>query len=163
MGKANAIDVSNRYCLKVVGCSRLTVPPNCSTPFWDPIGGKCLCSATSCNFNDDSRPIGVRILFSLYLLVQAELRVICSDFLVFFFIPSAEWRELDWWREWWRPFSLRIEPTGLVHPIQRCGPSVDLACRCMACIAPWLHWRVYGDVRCNFKALRWDVWMCEGS
>jgi len=35
------------------------VPANCSTPFWDPIGGKCLCTSDSCAFNDDSRPIGV--------------------------------------------------------------------------------------------------------
>ena len=85
MGKANATDVSNRYCLKAIGCSRLTVPPNCSTPFWDPIGGKCLCSATSCNFNDDSRPIGVRILFSLYLLVRpnCEKYVLISCFFLF--------------------------------------------------------------------------------
>jgi hypothetical protein len=78
MGKPNATDVSNRYCLKVIGCSRLTVPPNCSTPFWDPIGGKCLCSATSCNFNDDSRPIGVRVVF-LFVHSGSGPQSIASD------------------------------------------------------------------------------------
>jgi hypothetical protein len=38
------------------------VPANCSTPFWDPIEGKCLCTSDSCAFNDDSRPIGVSTL-----------------------------------------------------------------------------------------------------
>lgn len=35
------------------------VPSNCSTPFWDPIGNKCICNSTTCSFSDDSRPIGV--------------------------------------------------------------------------------------------------------
>ena len=39
-----------------------TVPANCSTPFWDPIEGNCLCTSDSCAFNDDSRPIGVSTL-----------------------------------------------------------------------------------------------------
>lgn len=38
--------------------ARFRLPTNCSTPFWDPIGGKCICDADSCAFNDDSRPIG---------------------------------------------------------------------------------------------------------
>ncbi|KJA28359.1 hypothetical protein HYPSUDRAFT_155525 [Hypholoma sublateritium FD-334 SS-4] len=37
---------------------RFRVPANCSTPFWDPIGGKCLCNQGSCAFSDNSRPIG---------------------------------------------------------------------------------------------------------
>lgn len=37
----------------------ITVPANCSTPFWDPIQGSCLCQESSCEFNDVSRPIGV--------------------------------------------------------------------------------------------------------
>ncbi|KAK7063546.1 carbohydrate esterase family 4 protein [Favolaschia claudopus] len=35
-----------------------TVPTNCSTAFWDPIGAKCLCSSNNCAFTDNSRPIG---------------------------------------------------------------------------------------------------------
>lgn len=43
------------------------VPANCSTPFWDPIGNKCICNSTTCSFSDDSRPIGVcrHLLFSI--------------------------------------------------------------------------------------------------
>ncbi|KAJ7656978.1 hypothetical protein DFH06DRAFT_466784 [Mycena polygramma] len=38
--------------------ARFRLPTNCSTAFWDPIGGKCLCTAANCTFNDASRPIG---------------------------------------------------------------------------------------------------------
>jgi len=38
--------------------ARVRLPTNCSTPFWDPIGGKCLCTSSQCAFNDASRPIG---------------------------------------------------------------------------------------------------------
>jgi peptidoglycan/xylan/chitin deacetylase (PgdA/CDA1 family) len=38
--------------------ARHRLPANCSTPFWDPIDGKCLCTSDSCAFADDSRPIG---------------------------------------------------------------------------------------------------------
>ncbi|KAG6807645.1 hypothetical protein H0H92_006847 [Tricholoma furcatifolium] len=34
------------------------VPSNCSTPFWDPIVGNCICNSSTCAFVDDSRPIG---------------------------------------------------------------------------------------------------------
>ncbi|KAF8753729.1 hypothetical protein RHS01_06678 [Rhizoctonia solani] len=34
------------------------LPANCSTPFWDPIGSKCLCQDSACQFVDQSRPIG---------------------------------------------------------------------------------------------------------
>ncbi|KAJ7731234.1 hypothetical protein B0H16DRAFT_1329486 [Mycena metata] len=37
---------------------RFRLPSNCSTPFWDPIAGKCLCTSSTCGFTDDSRPIG---------------------------------------------------------------------------------------------------------
>ncbi|GJE88021.1 carbohydrate esterase family 4 protein [Phanerochaete sordida] len=37
---------------------RQRVPANCSTPFWDPIAGKCICTASTCAFTDNSRPIG---------------------------------------------------------------------------------------------------------
>jgi len=75
--------------------------------------------------------------------------------LIFFFlIPSAEWRELDWWRGWWLLFRIRIGSTDLVRPVQRGGSSIDLACRCMACIAPRLHWCFFGDIQCVFEALR---------
>jgi hypothetical protein len=37
---------------------RFRLPQNCSTPFWDPIAGKCLCSSSTCQFSDNSRPIG---------------------------------------------------------------------------------------------------------
>lgn len=29
-----------------------------STPFWDPIGNKCLCTGSSCQFTSQTRPIG---------------------------------------------------------------------------------------------------------
>ncbi|KAF8971773.1 hypothetical protein BDZ97DRAFT_1913677 [Flammula alnicola] len=38
--------------------ARFRLPNNCSTPFWDPIAGKCLCNQGSCAFTDNSRPIG---------------------------------------------------------------------------------------------------------
>ncbi|KAJ7799096.1 hypothetical protein B0H14DRAFT_1711143 [Mycena olivaceomarginata] len=38
--------------------ARFRLPTNCSTPFWDPIAGKCLCTASDCAFADNSRPIG---------------------------------------------------------------------------------------------------------
>lgn len=41
---------------------RCSVPANCSTPFWDPIGVKCLCASDNCAFADESRPIGVSAL-----------------------------------------------------------------------------------------------------
>ncbi|KDN49056.1 hypothetical protein RSAG8_02409, partial [Rhizoctonia solani AG-8 WAC10335] len=37
---------------------RSRLPANCSTPFWDPIGAKCLCKDSACQFVDQSRPIG---------------------------------------------------------------------------------------------------------
>jgi hypothetical protein len=37
---------------------RTRLPPNCSTPFWDPIGAKCICNSNTCAFTDQSRPIG---------------------------------------------------------------------------------------------------------
>ncbi|KAI0079550.1 hypothetical protein K474DRAFT_1733626 [Panus rudis PR-1116 ss-1] len=37
---------------------RYRLPSNCSTPFWDPIAGECICTASSCAFADNSRPIG---------------------------------------------------------------------------------------------------------
>lgn len=41
-------------------CLCRLVPQNCSTPFWDPIKGECICTSSTCAFADDSRPIGVR-------------------------------------------------------------------------------------------------------
>jgi len=38
--------------------ARFRLPANCSTPFWDPIAGKCTCTSDSCAFVDNSRPIG---------------------------------------------------------------------------------------------------------
>lgn len=38
--------------------ARFRLPQNCSTPFWDPIGGKCICTSSSCSFADETRPIG---------------------------------------------------------------------------------------------------------
>lgn len=38
--------------------TRFRLPANCSTPFWDPIKGECICSNSECAFNDDSRAIG---------------------------------------------------------------------------------------------------------
>ena len=46
----------------------LLVPANCSTPFWDPVAGKCLCDDDSCAFTDDSRPIGVSFSYMPCLL-----------------------------------------------------------------------------------------------
>lgn len=40
------------------GAARHRLPANCSTPFWDPIGNKCLCTSSSCQFSDQTRPIG---------------------------------------------------------------------------------------------------------
>jgi len=37
---------------------RYRLPQNCLTPFWDPIGNKCLCTESSCSFVDQTRPIG---------------------------------------------------------------------------------------------------------
>lgn len=34
------------------------VAANCSTPFWDPIKGECICNSATCAFTDQSRPIG---------------------------------------------------------------------------------------------------------
>ncbi|TFK66176.1 hypothetical protein BDN72DRAFT_158724 [Pluteus cervinus] len=45
--------------LIVAGSSpRFRLPANCSTAFWDPIKGECLCQSSSCSFLDTSRPIG---------------------------------------------------------------------------------------------------------
>ncbi|KAF7340970.1 Carbohydrate esterase family 4 [Mycena sanguinolenta] len=38
--------------------ARFRLPANCSTAFWDPIAGNCLCSSSQCAFTDTSRPIG---------------------------------------------------------------------------------------------------------
>ncbi|KZT27524.1 hypothetical protein NEOLEDRAFT_1130497 [Neolentinus lepideus HHB14362 ss-1] len=38
--------------------ARFRLPTNCSTPFWDPIQGQCLCTSDTCAFTDNSRPIG---------------------------------------------------------------------------------------------------------
>ncbi|CAL1694786.1 unnamed protein product [Somion occarium] len=38
--------------------ARIRLPANCSTPFWDPIAGECICTASTCAFSDNSRPIG---------------------------------------------------------------------------------------------------------
>jgi len=37
---------------------RYRLPDNCMTPFWDPIGNKCLCTESSCAFVDQTRAIG---------------------------------------------------------------------------------------------------------
>ncbi|KAF8633605.1 hypothetical protein AX15_001393 [Amanita polypyramis BW_CC] len=37
---------------------RYRLPANCSTPFWDPVQGKCICTSSTCAFTDNSRPIG---------------------------------------------------------------------------------------------------------
>ncbi|KAF9488197.1 hypothetical protein BDN71DRAFT_1424830 [Pleurotus eryngii] len=38
--------------------ARFRLPQNCSTPFWDPIKGECICTSSTCAFADGSRPIG---------------------------------------------------------------------------------------------------------
>lgn len=38
--------------------ARFRLPANCSTAFWDPQGGSCLCTSSTCAFVDSSRPIG---------------------------------------------------------------------------------------------------------
>ena len=44
-----------------------SVPANCSTAFWDPIGNQCTCTSSTCQFQDNSRPIGVsRLPASMY-------------------------------------------------------------------------------------------------
>jgi len=42
----------------VNGQLRHRLPANCSTPWWDPVAGNCLCTGSSCQFQDNSRPIG---------------------------------------------------------------------------------------------------------
>ncbi|TBU62469.1 hypothetical protein BD310DRAFT_871227 [Dichomitus squalens] len=37
---------------------RFRLSSNCSTPFWDPIKGQCICNSSTCAFTDASRPIG---------------------------------------------------------------------------------------------------------
>jgi hypothetical protein len=38
--------------------TRFRLPANCSTPFWDPIKGNCICNSDTCAFADNSRAIG---------------------------------------------------------------------------------------------------------
>ncbi|KIK00783.1 hypothetical protein K443DRAFT_678970 [Laccaria amethystina LaAM-08-1] len=45
-------------CTRACPLTSYLVPTNCSTPFWDAIGGKCICSSNTCQFEDNSRPIG---------------------------------------------------------------------------------------------------------
>ncbi|KIK71468.1 hypothetical protein GYMLUDRAFT_254679 [Collybiopsis luxurians FD-317 M1] len=40
------------------GQARYRLPANCTTAFWDPVAGNCLCQDSSCQFSDESRPIG---------------------------------------------------------------------------------------------------------
>ena len=40
------------------GQLRFHLPANCSTAFWDPVAGQCICNSADCQFTDDSRPIG---------------------------------------------------------------------------------------------------------
>ncbi|PWN50971.1 hypothetical protein IE53DRAFT_368458 [Violaceomyces palustris] len=40
------------------GSTRTRIPNNCDTPWWDPIGAKCLCSGSNCAFTDSTRSIG---------------------------------------------------------------------------------------------------------
>ncbi|KAL1951079.1 hypothetical protein VTO73DRAFT_228 [Trametes versicolor] len=40
------------------GQTRFRLAANCSTPFWDPIKGECICNSATCAFTDQSRPIG---------------------------------------------------------------------------------------------------------
>ena len=35
-----------------------SVPDNCTTAFWDPIEGECICTSDTCEFHDTTRPIG---------------------------------------------------------------------------------------------------------
>ncbi|KAI0304725.1 hypothetical protein BC826DRAFT_1100522 [Russula brevipes] len=37
---------------------RYRLPANCSTAWWDPVAGNCLCKGGNCTFNDNSRSIG---------------------------------------------------------------------------------------------------------
>ncbi|KAF7340989.1 hypothetical protein MSAN_02084300 [Mycena sanguinolenta] len=40
------------------GQARFRLPANCSTPFWDPVAGNCICTSSTCAFTDNSRAIG---------------------------------------------------------------------------------------------------------
>lgn len=67
----------------VSGTVRTRLPSNCYTAFWDPIGAKCLCqNGTSCQFNDQTRPIGVRrrvvLVFPTRLTIVLCLFTACS-------------------------------------------------------------------------------------
>ena len=44
-----------------------TVSANCTTPFWDPVQGRCLCTPSNCTYVDNSKPIGVRPILHCYL------------------------------------------------------------------------------------------------
>ncbi|KAL1712211.1 hypothetical protein EV715DRAFT_214110 [Schizophyllum commune] len=37
---------------------RHRLPDNCTTAFWDPIEGECICTSDTCEFHDTTRPIG---------------------------------------------------------------------------------------------------------
>ncbi|KAF9236840.1 hypothetical protein BU15DRAFT_88965 [Melanogaster broomeanus] len=38
--------------------ARYRLPANCSTPFWDPVAGNCLCESNTCAFTENSRGVG---------------------------------------------------------------------------------------------------------
>jgi hypothetical protein len=54
-----AVSITPLQCKRVCPLTSYLVPTNCSTPFWDPIGGKRICSSNTCQFEDNSQPIGV--------------------------------------------------------------------------------------------------------
>ncbi|KAF9011298.1 hypothetical protein BDQ17DRAFT_1387684 [Cyathus striatus] len=54
----NPINKSSMAKVPATAVSRYILPTNCSTPFWDPIKGDCICTSDTCAFADDSRPIG---------------------------------------------------------------------------------------------------------
>lgn len=38
--------------------ARFRLPANCTTAFWDPIEGECICNSDTCSFQDTSKPVG---------------------------------------------------------------------------------------------------------
>lgn len=80
-----AVSISIFGRSQVLFCSTLNVffyvvPANCSTPFWDPIGNKCLCTSSTCQFTDNSRPIGVSALCTCAFKCRIPLTILSPTF-----------------------------------------------------------------------------------
>ena len=103
---------NNPNIFYVLGLIRilLVVPANCSTPFWDPIAGKCICTASTCAFTDNSRPVGVRTLLSSLVIRKSDAVIVAQ-------------RRQPHWRRNWRGQPLRDSHCFQLplRPLQRPG------------------------------------------